>query len=76
MGFKELPYEIFTCNGKPNKLEPEYFKNLLNSKNIKPEDCYYLDHKQENLDSAKKVKIKGYLYSEESFTIKDFTKNI
>ena len=24
MGFKELPYEIFTCNGKPNKLVPEY----------------------------------------------------
>lgn len=76
MGFKDLPYEIFTCNGKPNKFEPEYFKNLLNSKNLKPEDCYYLDHKQENLDSARKESIKGYLYKKNSFSIKKFIKNI
>ena len=76
MGFKELPYEIFTCNGKPNKLEPEYFKNLLNSKNIKPEDCYYLDHKQENLDSASKEGIKVYLYEKNEYSIKKFLKDI
>ncbi|MBI96652.1 hypothetical protein CL656_05860 [bacterium] len=76
MGFKELPYEIFTCNGKPNKFKPEYFKNLLNSKNLKPEDCYYLDHKQENLDSAKKVGIEGYLYTEKSFSFKNFIEKI
>ena len=59
MGFDNLPYEIFTCEGNPNKSNPKYFKKLLESKKLLSNHCLYIDHKTENLESANKHNIKG-----------------
>jgi HAD superfamily hydrolase (TIGR01509 family) len=47
------------------KPDPMAWKNVLNENNLKPEDCIYFDDQQKNLDSAKSLGIKSYMFTNE-----------
>lgn len=44
---------------KPN---PEIYKLLLERFSLKPEECIFFDDKKENIDTAIKCKLNGYVY--------------
>lgn len=54
----DYSFDIFSLERNPNKTDPIYFQHLLDTYQISPEDCFYFDHKQENLDAAKQAGIK------------------
>jgi HAD superfamily hydrolase (TIGR01509 family) len=61
-GLIDLPYELYTLGHNPDKVDPEYFKKMLHSFNLKAEDTVYFEHNQEAVKSAKSVGITSYHY--------------
>jgi HAD superfamily hydrolase (TIGR01509 family) len=61
-GLVNLPYEMFTLQHDPDKTDPEYFKKLLSTYNLKPEDVIYFEHNEEAVKSAQSVGIVSHFY--------------
>lgn len=58
----DYSFEIYSLENNPWKTDPEYFKKLLWDKRIKASNCFYFDHKQENLYAAAANHIEWVLY--------------
>lgn len=58
----DYSFEIYSLQNNPWKTEVTYRNTLLLEKNLNPSDCFYFDHKQENLDAAKQAGIQWVLY--------------
>lgn len=57
-------FETFTLENRTTKEDPAYFEHLLQYYGLDPENCYYLDHKKENLASAAQCSIQWELFVE------------
>ena len=55
-------FDTFTLENRPSKTDPEYFAHLLEYYGRDPEQCFYIDHKSENLEAAAQVGIEGILF--------------
>ncbi len=64
-GLVNMPYEMFTLKHNPDKIDPTYFKTMLEQYNLKPEDCIYFEHSQEAVESAKSAGIVTYFFDSE-----------
>ncbi len=49
-------------DNNPPKTDPEYWAHVMLYYGLDPEDCFYLDHSEENLDAAAEVGIQGELF--------------
>lgn len=58
----DYSFETFTLSHKPAKTDPEYWAHIMLYYGLDTEDCFYLDHKQENLDAAAEIGIQGELF--------------
>ena len=58
----DYDFEIYSLENNPWKTDPEFFKKLLQDKQIEASDCFYFDHKQENLEAAIMNGIEWVLY--------------
>lgn len=70
LGIINMPYEVFSLSHKPNKTEPEYYKIMLNSFSLLPENVLYFEHNQEAIKSAELIGIKTHYYDKKSKDIK------
>lgn len=61
-GLTNLPYPLFTLKHNPDKTDPEYFKKMLTSFNLKPQDVVYFEHNLDAVKSAESVGIKSFFY--------------
>ena len=54
----------FIILGRPDMLSRtrKRFKNLLKDNNLKPEECVYFDDQEKNIEEAKKLGIKSFLF--------------
>lgn len=66
LGLTNLPYELFTLKHNPEKTDPEYFKMLLNTYNLRAEDVIYFEHNIEAVKSAESLGIQTYHYNHEN----------
>lgn len=73
-GLINLPYELFTLKHNPDKINPEYFRTMLDKLDLKPEDCVYFEHSLEAVNSAKSVGINSYHYKSEDKDINSLKK--
>jgi len=56
-------FEAFSLEEEEiEKYDPEYFKRLMSKFNLKPEDCIYFDHREDSVETAKKLGIKSVHY--------------
>lgn len=58
----ECPYEIFTLKHNPEKADSEYFKILLATYNLTPEEVVYFEHSAAAVKSAQSLGINTYFY--------------
>lgn len=65
LGLTNLPYELFTLKHNPDKVDPDYFKQMLEHFNLKPEDCIYFEHNEDAVKTAEQVGITSYHYDHE-----------
>lgn len=61
-GLVNLPYEMFTLRHNPDKTDPEYFKKLLSTYNLKPENVIYFEHNEDAVKSAQSIGIVSHFY--------------
>ncbi|MEX0932997.1 MAG: HAD-IA family hydrolase [Candidatus Pacearchaeota archaeon] len=62
LGLDKMPWEVFTSEFDPKKTNPEYYRIMLNSFGLKPEEVIYFEHNLEAIKNAKSVGIKSYFY--------------
>src|SRR3989344_2965744 len=68
---KGYDFEVFSMDKNPEKLNPIYFRKLLESHKLNEKEVIYFDHKKENINSAKSIGIQSELYQNNS-QIKNF----
>lgn len=54
---------VFSFQVKQIKPEPEIYRSLLTKYELNPEECVFLDDRQENIDAAKAQKIEGIVFT-------------
>jgi len=64
-GLTNLSYELFTLKHSPDKVDPEYFKEMLKKFNLNKDDVIYFEHNPDAVESAKSVGINTYHYNAE-----------
>lgn len=57
--FDKIYYSWQTGLVKP---DPRAFENLLTKEGLRPEECLYFDDKQENIETAKNLRIQAFLF--------------
>ncbi|KKR05703.1 MAG: HAD-superfamily hydrolase, subfamily IA, variant 3 [candidate division WS6 bacterium GW2011_GWF2_39_15] len=71
---KVKPVKVFSsCELKVKKKDPKFFKKVLKEVIVEPDQVYYIDNDDNNLNAAKKVGINIYKYPDQSINqlIKD-----
>ena len=66
--------KIVSAKVKVLKPEKEIYIKLLEKYNLKPDECYFIDDKQVNVDAGRKLGIKGHVFSDVEELKKDFEK--
>lgn len=64
-GLINLPYEIFSLKHNPDKVDPDYFKQMLEKLNLTKESVIYFEHNIDAVKSAESVGIKSYHYDKD-----------
>jgi HAD superfamily hydrolase (TIGR01509 family) len=64
-GLVNLPYELFTLKHNPDKIDPIYFKEMLNHFNLKADEVIYFEHNPKAVESAQSVGITSHYYDSE-----------
>ncbi|MFA7285378.1 MAG: hypothetical protein WC011_00815 [Candidatus Paceibacterota bacterium] len=64
-GLDSVPYPVFTMKHNPDKVEPVYFKTLLDTYNFDKNDVIYFEHNSDAAKSAESVGIISYHYDKE-----------
>lgn len=69
-GLVDLPYELFTLKHNPDKVNPEYYRIMLDHLGLKSDEVVYFEHNPKAVDSAKLVGINTHFYDSEIKDIK------
>lgn len=70
----KMPYEVFTLKHNPDKIDPEYYKVLLDTFKLSKEDVIYFEHSIDAVKSAESVGIKSYYYDNEKKDLESLKK--
>lgn len=73
-GLVNLPYELFSLKHSPDKVDPEYFRKMLECFGLKAEETICFEHDMKAVESAKSVGIESYWYDGEKKDIKELEK--
>lgn len=57
-----LPYEMFTLKHNPDKVNPIYFRKLLEYYDLTIEDVIYFEHSRDAVESAESLGITSFHY--------------
>ncbi len=77
-GLVNMPYEIFTLKHNPDKVDPNYFKQMLDNFSLGIDDVVYFEHNLDAVKSAESVGIKSFHYDPEKkdlSSLRDFLDN-
>lgn len=58
----DYDFEYHSMDNNPTKTDPEYWAHVMLYYGLDPEDCFYLDHSEENLIAAAEIGIQGELF--------------
>tara|TARA_Y100000310_G_C20063297_1_gene525983 strand:- start:126 stop:509 length:384 start_codon:yes stop_codon:yes gene_type:complete len=64
-GIIDMPYEVFSLAHNPDKVDPEYFKKMLDHFSLSSEEVIYFEHNSEAVKSAESVGIKSLWYDKD-----------
>lgn len=65
LGIVDMPYDVFTMKHNPDKVDPTFYKAMLNKYDLKAEDVVYFEHSKEAVESASSLGIKTYWYDKD-----------
>ena len=62
--FNNIDYWILSCDYGALKVDGNLFEIMFEKYKLIPEECYFIDDKQSNIDIANKYHIKGFIFNE------------
>ena len=65
-GIVDLPYGVFTLEHNPDKIDPEYYKKMLEHFSLTSDEVIYFEHSEDAVKSAQSVGIKTFHYDKEA----------
>jgi len=65
-GLDKMPYEVFTLKHNPEKIDPEYYKKMLEHFGLDIDDVVYFEHNEDAVKSAKSLGINTYHYDKDA----------
>jgi HAD superfamily hydrolase (TIGR01509 family) len=74
-GLTKLPYEWYSLKHDPDKIDPEYFKKLLEHYRLNADDVVYFEHDEDAVKSAESVGITSFFYDAQKkdlYALNDF----
>jgi HAD superfamily hydrolase (TIGR01509 family) len=74
LGLNNMPYPVFTLKHNPEKTDPSYYKTLLQTYQLQPEEVIYFEHNPEAVESAKSVGITTHYYNPETKDLESLKK--
>ena len=72
-GLDKMPYEVFTLKHNPEKVNPEYYKKMLEHFNLEADDVVYFEHNSEAVVSAQSVGIKTHYWDNERRPLRELS---
>jgi len=64
-----MPYEVFSLEHNPDKIDPQYFSTLLDKFSLTPNDVLYFEHNENAVNSARSLGIVAYHYDKDKKNI-------
>ena len=64
-GLVNMPYEMFTLKHNPDKVDPLYYKTMLEHFKLSKEDIICFEHNEDAVKSALSVGILSYYYDKD-----------
>ncbi len=64
-----MPYEVFSLEHNPDKIDPQYFSKLLDKFSLTPNDVLYFEHNENAVNSARSLGIVAYHYDKDKKNI-------
>lgn len=58
----DYSFEYHSMDNIVPKTDPEYWAHLLMYYGLQPQECFYLDHSEDNLEAAAQIEIEGELF--------------
>lgn len=59
--FKNFDGWVFSCDYQLKKPDPKLYNILFETCNLKPEECFFIDDKQTNIEIGKKLGMNGFV---------------
>lgn len=59
------PYQVFSLSHSPDKVDPEYYKKMLEHFTLRPDEVVYFEHNVDAVASARKVGIETWHYDKD-----------
>ncbi len=69
-GLTDLPYKLYSLKHNPDKVDPNYFKTMLEHFNLTSDNVIYFEHSKDAVKSAKSVGITSHYYDPEKKGLK------
>ena len=73
-GLNHLPYEFFTLEHNPEKIDPAYFETMLKKFNLSKDEVVYFEHDINAVKSAQSVGINTYFYDNDKKDLESLEK--
>lgn len=64
-GLVDMPYPVFTLKHQPDKVEPEYYRKMLEHFGLSVGDVVYFEHNADAVESARSIGITAYHYDKD-----------
>lgn len=65
LGLDSVPYEMFTLNHDPDKIDPRYYETMLQHFGLDRKEVVYFEHNEDAVKSAQSVGISTYHYDKD-----------
>lgn len=65
-GIVDMPYEVFTLEHNPDKVDPVYFHTFFKETGLTTNDVIYFEHNADAVESARSVGITTYHYDKDA----------
>ncbi len=73
-GIVHMPYQVFSCEHNPDKINPIFYQRFLEKYSISAEETVYFEHNIDHVHSAISSGINSYHYDKEKKDIESLKK--
>jgi putative hydrolase of the HAD superfamily len=56
---------VVSCQEKLLKPEPELYQRLLERYGLRPEECFFIDDREDNVEAARSLGMEGYVFRDD-----------